>query len=131
MANSALGTGALVFLGAGLGGNLRYWLGGWIASRYGVVFPWSTLAVNVAGSFAIGLFMFLSLRENWAPGWRLFVAVGMLGGFTTFSTFSYETLQLLEARSYLLAIGNAVLSLVLSLAACWLGAAGAKLLAGG
>lgn len=131
MANSALGGSVLVFLGAGLGGNLRYWIGGWVAARYGVVFPWGTLAVNAVGSFAIGLFMVLSLQEGWAPGWRLFVAIGVLGGFTTFSTFSYETLKLLEERSYILAAGNAALSLALSLVACWLGMVGARLLAGG
>ena len=120
----------LVFVGAGLGANARYWLGGWVAEKYGVTFPWGTLCVNVIGSILIGLFMQIALREAWAEEWRLLVAIGLLGGFTTFSSFSYETLRLVQTGSFGLAAWNAAASLALCLVGCWIGLAAGKAVAG-
>ncbi|MFI5386613.1 MAG: fluoride efflux transporter CrcB [Fimbriimonadales bacterium] len=107
---------SVVGIGGFLGANLRYWLGGWVQSRLSLTFPWQTLIINVSGSILIGLFMGLALSENWSSNWRLFVAIGILGGYTTYSTFSYETVKLLEDRSYgeaaFYSLGTAVLSVV-------------------
>ena len=91
---------ALVGIGGFLGANARYWLGGWIQVRLSLTFPWQTLIINVSGSALIGLFMGLALSENCSPNWRLFIAIGILGGYTTYSTFAYEAIKLLEDRSY-------------------------------
>src|SRR5262245_12821802 len=94
----------LVSLGAAVGANLRYWLSQWVAQQWGVAFPYGTLLINVLGSFAIGVVLTLA-ATNSAIGanWRLLIVTGLLGGFTTFSTFSYETYQLLVEGSLLLA----------------------------
>lgn len=84
-------------LGGFIGANTRYLLQQWIANRWGGDFPYGTLFINISGSFVIGLFLTLSTgRLALPPEARLFVAVGFLGGYTTFSSFSYETLRLLE-----------------------------------
>lgn len=92
-----VGNTALVVLGAGIGGGLRYVLGGWIAERWGTSFPWHTFAVNISGAFLLGILMALSVERGMvAPGWRLFLGVGILGGYTTFSTLAYESMALME-----------------------------------
>lgn len=121
---------ALVFLGGGLGSTARYWLGGWIQSQFGPSFPWGTLAVNATGSLLIGLFLGLEARSTWDPGWRLFVAIGLMGGYTTFSTFSYETLNLLTEREYASALGNALGHMAAGLFCVYVGVVAARLLAG-
>lgn len=82
----------VISLGGILGANARYVLGTWIATRYGTSFPYGTLVINVSGSFVIGLFLTL-IAERFVlhPNWRLFFAVGFLGAYTTFSTFSFES----------------------------------------
>lgn len=126
-----LGKVFLVGSGGFLGANVRYWLGGWISGRLGPAFPWQTLIVNVSGSLVMGVFMGLMLTENWNSSWRLFFAVGILGGYTTFSTFSYEGIDLLSKGLYLSAgcyiVGNTVFSLV----GAWVGLVLARVLAGG
>lgn len=121
----------LIFVGAGLGANARYWIGALVADRLGSVFPWATLLVNISGSVVIGLFLGLAMQENWSLSARLFVAVGVLGGYTTFSTFSWETLNLIRERSLGLAMGNVLGSVVLGLVGCYLGLVAARALAGG
>lgn len=117
--------------GGFLGANLRYWLGGWIQSRAGSVFPFGTLAVNVSGSFVLGALLALALRENWSPGWRLFLGVGVLGGYTTFSTFSQETVALVGDGSHRLALLYVLGNVVLGVLGAWLGIVAARSLAGG
>src|SRR5262249_22997522 len=97
-----------------LGANGRYLLGTWIAQRYGTSFPYGTLVINVSGSFVIGLFLTL-IAELFVlhPNWRLFFAVGFLGAYTTFSTFSYESVVLLQNGSWRLGLVNMVDSMVL------------------
>ncbi len=86
----------LVALGGALGSLLRYALGAWAQGALGPGFPWSTLLVNALGSFLIGAVVRLSLEGALSGEARLFLAVGVLGGFTTFSSLSYETLALLQ-----------------------------------
>ncbi len=86
----------LISLGAILGANARYWLSGWIAERIGVSFPFGTLVVNLSGSFILGLFLTLTTeRFLIAPEWRLLIAIGFLGSYTTFSTYTYESMTLI------------------------------------
>lgn len=85
----------LVAAGGAIGAAARYLAGLWIVARLGAGFPWGTFFVNVTGSFLIGLVLVLVQAGALPAGARLFLAVGVLGGYTTFSSFSYETLQLL------------------------------------
>ncbi len=124
----ALEAGLLIYLwiavGSALGGVARYWLSGFVADRIGQTFPWGTLIVNVTGSFVIGFFGTLT-----GPDGRLlvgstarqFVMIGICGGYTTFSSFSLQTLTLAQDGEWLWAGGNIVLSVVLCLLAVWLG----------
>ena len=85
----------LVATGGAIGAAARYLVGLWIAARLGTSFPWGTFFVNVTGSFLIGIVLVLVVGGTLPAGARLFFAVGILGGYTTFSSLSYETLQLL------------------------------------
>lgn len=98
----------------------RYVISGWVLAATGSVFPYGTLAVNVAGSFLLGLIMEGSQHSTLlSPEIRLGLTVGFLGGFTTFSTFSYETIRLLEEGSF----GSAGANILLNLLACLFAAA--------
>lgn len=112
----------LVFAGGGIGAALRYWVQGLVYQRTGSAFPYGTVAVNVAGCFAIGLLM-VALEERFlaAPALRLFLTVGILGGFTTFSSFSFETLALFRDGEAALALANVGLSVIACLCATWTG----------
>lgn len=119
----------LVGLGGMIGAMSRYGLSGWVSDLTSGRFPYGTLAVNVIGSFIIGFFLTLALeRFSWAPEWRIFFAVGVLGGFTTFSAFSYETVTLLRDGVYLIAAANMGASLFGCLAATFSGVMLAKLI---
>ena len=120
-----------VGLGGFLGANCRYWLGLWIAERFSSNFPIGTLTINTTGSFILGLFFALATdRIPLDPAVRLLVAVGFCGGYTTFSTYSYETLTLLGERAYLPAATYVIGSVLLGLLAVWLGAALGRWIAG-
>lgn len=124
-------TTLLIALGSALGGTLRYWLSGLIAGWVGQTFPWGTLVINITGSFAIGLFGTLTAPDGrvFVPGeWRQFFMVGICGGYTTFSSFSLQTLALAQDGEWLWAGLNIMLSVVLCLLGVWLGHAGAVLL---
>lgn len=111
-------------IGSALGGMGRYWLSGVVAQRFGETFPWGTLLVNVSGSFAIGLFATLTDTDGrWlvAPSLRQFFMIGICGGYTTFSSFSLQTLRLAEEGEWFEAGANAVLSMVMCLVAVWVG----------
>jgi CrcB protein len=113
----------LAIAGGGAAGAVaRYWVSGRVYAWLGTGFPWGTLAVNVAGSFLIGLLAILLVeRLPYSAEWRSLLIVGFLGAFTTFSTFSLETLTLIEQADYAKALTNAALSVVACLAATWLG----------
>jgi CrcB protein len=113
-----------VALGSALGGVARFWLSGLVGQRFGESFPWGTMFVNVTGSFVIGLVGTLTGPEGrlLVPSdARIFVMVGICGGYTTFSSFSLQTLNLARDGEWLWAGGNVLLSVVLCLAAVWLG----------
>jgi len=111
----------LLFLGGGLGANLRFWFGQWIHTHSGDRFPWGTLVVNATGCLAIGLVMGLTIKSHPHPHWRVFLVAGLLGGYTTFSAFAYETLDLVTRRGWSSAMGNVVLSVAAGLIGAWLG----------
>lgn len=124
--SDALGKVLLVGGGGFVGSNLRYWAGVWILARFPSQVLWSTMMVNVSGSMAAGLFMGLATQGKWPEPWKLLVAVGFLGGFTTFSAFSVEAARLLEQRAF----GLAALYIGGSLILCVLGAIVGLVLAG-
>lgn len=114
-----------IALGSALGGMARYWCSGVAARLFGETFPWGTLLVNVLGSFIIGFVAVISgpdgrLMIGTLP--RQFVMIGLCGGYTTFSSFSLQTLQLLQDREYLYASLNIGGSVLACLLAVWLGA---------
>ncbi len=113
-----------IFLGGGLGTLARYWLSGAVAHTFGETFPWGTLIVNITGSFAIGFFATLTSPDGrwlFSGTVREFFMLGVCGGYTTFSSFSYQTLTLAEDGQWFKAGANSVLSLVLCLLGVWLG----------
>jgi len=114
----------LVGVGSAIGGVSRYWASGLIANRVGQSFPWGTLFVNVTGSFIIGFFATVTAPEGrWLvrSSGRNFFMTGFCGGYTTFSSFSLQTLNLAQDEEWLYAGGNAVFNLVLCMVAVWLG----------
>ncbi len=113
-----------IFLGSGLGGLARFALSGVVAQRFGETFPWGTFAVNVLGSFLIGFiatFTDPQARLLVNPTTRHFLMTGILGGFTTYSSFSLQTLALARDGEWLRAGANAFGTLLLCLLAVWLG----------
>jgi CrcB protein len=119
-----LETYLLVALGSALGGCLRYALSTLIAARHQSALPWGTLVINVSGSLVLGFFLAVALgRLALDPRLRLLVAVGFCGGYTTFSTFAWETATLLELRRTWLAAAYAAASALASVVAVLLGAA--------
>ncbi len=113
-----------VAIGSALGGVLRFALSGLIAERIGEVFPWGTLVVNVSGSFVIGFFATLTGPEGrFLVGTtaRQFVMIGICGGYTTFSAFSLQTLNLARDGDWLRVSANVTASVALCLVAVWLG----------
>jgi CrcB protein len=113
---------AAIALGGALGSVLRYLMANAVQGWAGRQFPLGTLAVNVLGSLVIGL-LYVWLLERTSAGVtaRAFWMVGVLGGFTTYSSFSLETFNLIAQAAYLRALANAVLSVVLCLVATWVG----------
>lgn len=115
-----------IAIGGALGSMARYALNGAVSAKVGETFPLGTLAVNVIGSFVIGLLAALTLPEGRLSSETRafatqFLMIGICGGFTTFSSFSLQTLNLLREREWLYAGGNVLLSVLLCLVATWLG----------
>jgi CrcB protein len=111
-----------VGIGGFVGANVRYALGTWIAGRLGAGFPYSTFIINVTGSFAIGVILTLLTERLVAdPAWRLLLVVGFLGGYTTFSSYTYEGLTLLGAGQWPAAFWYVVGSNVFGLMAAYAG----------
>jgi CrcB protein len=120
-----------IAFGSALGGAARYLLGGWIQARAGPDFPVGTLVINVTGSFLLGmLYRYAADSAALTPELRAMLTIGICGGYTTFSTFSYETVRLLEDGEFARAAVYIALSVVVSIAAVFLGiAAGRELVA--
>ena len=96
----------LIGIGGFLGANARYLVAGWMTASLGASFPYGTLVINVSGSFILGFFFIFISERLVHANWRLFFAIGFLGAYTTFSTFSYENFALIQERSYILALAN-------------------------
>jgi CrcB protein len=113
-----------VAIGGALGSVSRFWLSGVVASKFGETFPWGTLVINITGSFLIGFLAAMGAPEaRWiiTPRTKLFMMIGFCGGYTTFSSFSLQTLNLLRDREWLYAGGNILLSVILCMIGVWLG----------
>ena len=111
-------------VGSALGGMARYWCSGFVASHLGETFPWGTIAVNIIGSFVIGFFATISGPDGrlLVPSLaRQFVMLGFCGGYTTFSSFSLQTLNLVRDGEWLQAAGNIAVSVTLCLIAVTVG----------
>jgi CrcB protein len=119
----------VVGIGGFLGAAGRYLLGGAIYRWLPATFPWATFVINVTGCFGIGLVVALAEeRMVFGPSLRLFLAVGVLGGYTTFSSFGYETMVLVRDGSFGWAAFNVVAQVALGLLAVWAGATAARVL---
>ena len=116
----------LIALGGALGSVGRFWLNGVVSNQLGPGFPWGTLLINVTGSFLIGIIAAVASPEGRMDSQSRifatqFLMIGVCGGYTTFSSFSLQTLNLLRDRQWLYAGGNVLLSVVLCMIAVWLG----------
>ncbi len=125
-ASSSFAASALVFAGGGMGAVLRHQMGrgltGWLGPAAMTAFPWATLAVNVSGSLAMGLLAgWLARSGSDGEHWRLFLGVGLLGGFTTFSAFSLELMLLIERGQAGTAFAYAAVSVLAGLTGLYLG----------
>jgi len=113
-----------VALGGAIGSAARFIVGGWFAARFGADFPYGTFFINVTGSFIIGLFLaFAQDRLYVSPYLRMFFAVGVVGGYTTFSTFEFETIRLLQNGEFLRGAIYSVGSVVIGAIAAFAGIA--------
>jgi CrcB protein len=117
----------LIAAGGGAGSLARYLAGTAVMTRFGARFPWGTLVVNVTGCFLIGLIVTL-LTERFSPGtnWRPLLVIGFLGGYTTFSSFEWETYSAMRDGSSWIGLANVIGSVFFGYAAVWLGAALAR-----
>lgn len=118
----------LIFLGAGIGGVFRYWVSNGVYWLMGRQFPYGTLVVNASGCFLMGLLFVLTLErfDGIGPQLRSLLLIGLLGGYTTFSSFSIETLNLFESGAWVSATLNIFISVVLCLVLTWLGVLGGR-----
>jgi CrcB protein len=112
----------LIAAGGGLGSLARYLAGAAIMSRFGSRFPLGTMVINVTGSFLIGLLMTLFTERQPHPYWRPLLVVGFLGGYTTFSSFEWESYSAVRDGGFWIGLGNIVGSVGFGYAAVWLGA---------
>ena len=112
-----------VGVGGFVGSIARFWLATYIGQRMGTRFPYGTFLVNISGSFLIGMVMtILAERTQLSPTWRYLVPIGFIGGYTTFSTFEFETLRAIQDGQFTIGLLNVVLSVVLGFAMVWTGA---------
>jgi len=110
-----------IVLAGGLGSGARYLVGLWAADRMPPGFPYGTLIVNAIGCFLIAGAMQLAAATSWNPEWRIAITVGFLGGFTTYSTFNFETMHLFQSGATGVALVNVAATLASGFVAGWLG----------
>ncbi len=112
-----------IAVGGALGSIARFWVGSAVASRLGTKFPYGTFVINITACAIIGFSLtFLAKRTDLNPAWRFLVPVGFVGGYSTFSTYEWETLSTLRSGAFSMAALYAFSSLFLGLAAVWCGA---------
>ncbi|GAB4504844.1 MAG: fluoride efflux transporter CrcB [Anaerolineales bacterium] len=117
-----MGTFLLISAGAILGANLRYWVGVWAAGRFGAAFPYGNLIINLTGSFILGFFITLATeRLLLDPRWRILIAIGLLGSYTTFSSYTFESMSLIMDNQWLPGLFNLFGSAFLGGVAVFLG----------
>lgn len=116
----------LISIGAIVGANLRYWVGDAVAQRYGTSFPYGTLVINLTGTLILGIFITLATeRFLWDPRWRILIAIGFCGSYTTFSTYTFESVNLIltgqPLSGFLNLFGSAVLGALVMVGAIFIG----------
>jgi fluoride exporter len=112
----------LISIGAILGANLRYWVGGWAANLFGTSFPFGNLIINLTGSFILGFFITLTTNRLFVdPRWRILVAIGLLGSYTTFSSYTFESINLITENQWIPGLFNLFGSAILGGLAVLLG----------
>lgn len=112
----------LVAIGGGLGSVLRFWVGTFVGGRVGARFPYGTFLINCTASFLIGFIItVLAEKTEWNPNLRYLIPIGFIGGYSTFSTFEYETFRVVQDGQVLTGILYVVLSVIVGFIAVWLG----------
>jgi fluoride exporter len=118
----------MIAIGGGLGSMLRFWVGGVVSGRMGTRFPYGTFLINCTASFLIGFIItLLAEKTHWSPNLRFLIPIGFIGGYSTFSTFEYETFRVFQEGELLIAFLNVILSIVVGFAAVWLGVIAGRL----
>ncbi len=117
----------MVAIGGACGSVLRFWVGSYVSNRTGARFPAGTFLVNITASFLIGfLVTILAAKVSWSPQWRYLILIGFIGGYSTFSTFEFETFRIFQEGEFLIAGLNVLLSVVVGLFSVWLGVISGK-----
>jgi fluoride exporter len=120
----------MVVIGGGLGSALRFWVGSYVSERLGTRFPYGTFVINITASFLIGFILtVLAEKTDWNPNWRYLIPIGFIGGYSTFSTFEFESFRAFQNGEILITGLNIGLSVVLGFVAVWLGVVAARTIA--
>jgi fluoride exporter len=118
----------MIAIGGGLGSMLRFWVGGVVSGKMGTRFPHGTFVINCTASFLIGFIItLLAEKTHWSPNLRFLIPIGFIGGYSTFSTFEYETFRVVQEGEFLIAFLNVALSVVVGFVAVWLGVIAGRL----
>jgi fluoride exporter len=120
----------MVVIGGGLGSALRFWVGSYVSERLGTRFPYGTFVINITASFLIGFILtVLAEKTDWNPNWRYLIPIGFIGGYSTFSTFEFESFRAFQNGEILITGLNIGLSVVLGFVSVWLGVVAARTIA--